>query len=518
MPRLLTILTLCLLTSPALSGWIPTPVGRWDLPPDAGAAVALHVQDGLALVAVDDSEPPSSAGRVWPVDLSDPAAPVPGDALYVVGAPTSIARAGDLAVVASYQEGTNRGVLLVIDLAAPGGPEPLSEITVYGAPEDVVWRNGYLIAGVRGTGAGIDDHLLMTDARDPANPVYVTTQSLPYATTSMALDGTTLYAAGDDDGVPQLEWFDASDPTWPDLEESYGLSFLFLDLEPRGERIHTLVAGGTYLLCDLSHEFLWLRGTHALGSTGLALDVLDDIVYVAGGNLTVIDARAPDDPVEVGGYAAGTAVDVALADEYVVMLDAGGLWTMTLYDPPTPVAVDAFAARDVGGAVELRWWAEELGADRFRVRGEAAGRSWDVVGITPDGEGRFSARDTQAPVGGVAYTLSADDGERWIEVGRTTVLLSPPPATVLDEPYPNPFNPLVNVPYTLSRPGHVVLSVHDPRGRRMAVLVDGEMPIGRHRAKWDGVDEQGRILPSGTYHMRLDVDGEITTRPVTLLR
>ncbi len=84
--------------------------------------------------------------------------------------------------------------------------------------------------------------------------------------------------------------------------------------------------------------------------------------------------------------------------------------------------------------------------------------------------------------------------------------------------YPNPFNPVVTIPFVLSRSHRVELAVYDISGRRVAVLVDGTMPSGRHEASWRGVDVHGRQLPSGVYLTRLKAGVTVSTGKVTLVR
>lgn len=88
----------------------------------------------------------------------------------------------------------------------------------------------------------------------------------------------------------------------------------------------------------------------------------------------------------------------------------------------------------------------------------------------------------------------------------------------LEAVYPNPFNPRVEAAYELPRRAAVRLTVHDARGRQIAVLVDEALPAGRHLAVWDGRDGDGAGAPSGVYFLRLEVEGEVGTRKAVLAR
>jgi subtilisin-like proprotein convertase family protein len=94
----------------------------------------------------------------------------------------------------------------------------------------------------------------------------------------------------------------------------------------------------------------------------------------------------------------------------------------------------------------------------------------------------------------------------------------PPLATRLVGNVPNPFNPQTEVAFDLAREAAVKLEVFDVRGRMVRRLVDGRLAAGRHAAVWDGRDDDGREVASGTYLARLAADDEMTRLKMTLVR
>jgi len=83
---------------------------------------------------------------------------------------------------------------------------------------------------------------------------------------------------------------------------------------------------------------------------------------------------------------------------------------------------------------------------------------------------------------------------------------------------PNPFNPSTTMTYTLFRPGIVKLAIFDVAGRLVRELVNGPQGEGQRSVSWDGLDEQGRMAPSGAYFARLITSDRIETRCLTLLK
>jgi len=77
---------------------------------------------------------------------------------------------------------------------------------------------------------------------------------------------------------------------------------------------------------------------------------------------------------------------------------------------------------------------------------------------------------------------------------------------------PNPFNPGTTLSFAAPRAGHARLTVHDLRGRQVAVLVDGPVPEGRVSRTW-----RPEGLASGAYVARLTLDGEVAARCLTLV-
>lgn len=69
--------------------------------------------------------------------------------------------------------------------------------------------------------------------------------------------------------------------------------------------------------------------------------------------------------------------------------------------------------------------------------------------------------------------------------------------------HPNPFNPRTTVRLVAPESGSGVLEVFDLRGRRIATPWSGQVTGGvPFDVSWDGLDDTGRAVPSGTYAFR----------------
>jgi serine protease len=93
-----------------------------------------------------------------------------------------------------------------------------------------------------------------------------------------------------------------------------------------------------------------------------------------------------------------------------------------------------------------------------------------------------------------------------------------PRAIRLAQNAPNPFNPTTTIDFDLPRATHVSLAVYAVDGRLVRSLVDEVRPAGRHQAAWDGRDNAGNAMASGTYLYRFEADGRSLARKMQLLK
>lgn len=188
----------------------------------------------------------------------------------------------------------------------------------------------------------------------------------------------------------------------------------------------------------------------------------------------------------------------------------------------TPVALDAFALRPLAGEVEIRWETPAGAAPAaFRLEARLGDQTWEPA-FAEESPGRWIARDHHpalAAGGRATYLLHGRaGGEDWTLLRSESLLLEAvpvaPPRMAL---HPNPANPRVVIALSPPAAGPARLSVHDVRGRLLAVLHDGPLEAGPREIVWDGTDGRGRPLPSGVYVVRLATpQGAVSGRAVIL--
>jgi len=104
-------------------------------------------------------------------------------------------------------------------------------------------------------------------------------------------------------------------------------------------------------------------------------------------------------------------------------------------------------------------------------------------------------------------------------VGDEEILVSGAPAVFrLEQNFPNPFNPLTTIRFGLPTAQTVDLAVFAIDGSGVTTLVQEFLAAGPHEVTWDGRDEHGRQVPSGTYFYRLLGDDFSQTKRMVLLK
>ncbi len=89
---------------------------------------------------------------------------------------------------------------------------------------------------------------------------------------------------------------------------------------------------------------------------------------------------------------------------------------------------------------------------------------------------------------------------------------------VLNQNFPNPFNPGTTLEFGLPQDGRVQISIFDVRGRLVRTLVDETRSKGLHQVEWLGEDNTGRNVPSGIYVARMQFNTMVRMRSMTLVR
>ena len=182
-----------------------------------------------------------------------------------------------------------------------------------------------------------------------------------------------------------------------------------------------------------------------------------------------------------------------------------------------------------GGELEVRWTVTdgdgESGVHSTNLFLSVDGGAFQSVGATTPGSGASSMVVPILPMHEYAfYALSKDNvgnGETVRPALATVSVVSgvaseseeQPLEFTLGQAWPNPFNAMTSISYTLPVTGPAQLVIFDAVGRRVTTLVDGDQLPGHYTARWDA----GSVA-SGVYFYRLTQGTHRESRPVVLLK
>ena len=95
--------------------------------------------------------------------------------------------------------------------------------------------------------------------------------------------------------------------------------------------------------------------------------------------------------------------------------------------------------------------------------------------------------------------------------------------TALLQNYPNPFNPETWIPYQLADDALVTLKIYDQSGQIVRTLEIGRQKSGVYRdrasaAHWDGRNQNGEPVTSGTYYYQLGAGDYTAIRQMAIVK
>jgi hypothetical protein len=79
--------------------------------------------------------------------------------------------------------------------------------------------------------------------------------------------------------------------------------------------------------------------------------------------------------------------------------------------------------------------------------------------------------------------------------------------------YPNPFNPLTTINYSIGKEGRTKLTVYNLIGSEVAVIVDENKPTGNYSVQFNA-----GTLPSGVYFYKLESGSYSATKKLVLMK
>jgi len=184
---------------------------------------------------------------------------------------------------------------------------------------------------------------------------------------------------------------------------------------------------------------------------------------------------------------------IALADDGSLIVVDGGLLAVVQVDPVT--------------------------GDRTTLSDATNGSGIDFISpfeIAIDAEGTLVVTDFGL---GSIVCIDPVSGNRVICSGITAVedILSPPNYSIVQS-IPNPFKATTTINYEARVSGLVEVGIYNMLGHQVRGLVNERIPAGDHIVEWDGRNDDGQRLPSGTYFVQMKGQKFVGVRKLMLLK
>ncbi len=109
-------------------------------------------------------------------------------------------------------------------------------------------------------------------------------------------------------------------------------------------------------------------------------------------------------------------------------------------------------------------------------------------------------------------TLVLDLSQTGIEEGGIPLVFA------LRQNYPNPFRSGTTIAFGLPQPSDVRIDVYNVAGRKVATVLNDEMPVGWHAATWNGRDSTGNEVSAGMYFSRIEAGSKTASKKMILVR
>ncbi len=109
-------------------------------------------------------------------------------------------------------------------------------------------------------------------------------------------------------------------------------------------------------------------------------------------------------------------------------------------------------------------------------------------------------------------------GEASLKTSVKKEPVSKPESFELKQNYPNPFNPSTIISYELLENSFVTLKIFNTFGEVVATLVHEKQTKGNHIVRWNGTNNTGRKVASGSYYYQLSIPGGSSAKKAIYLK
>lgn len=388
--------------------------------------------------------------------------------------------------------GDGIGGMSILDLSNPVSPVRTAYYTGSGYIHDIYVWNDTIIASC---GSLQQYHLI--DVTNKSNPQLISASiTLPgiYAHSGWMTENKRYFFATEEFNVRDMTVWDLQDRSSWDLEiPTWGLN--------NNSVIHNL-----YIIGNYAHISYYTSGY-------LVLDITNPLSPQIVGQYDTYPQN------NGGSYNGAWGVYPFLPSGNTIISDINtGLYVLR-FNGSIPVELTSFSATTDNQNVRLNWsTSSEKNNQGFEVQRKVNDEYYTIGFVEGNGTSteinNYTFIDRDVKSANYYYRLKQIDYDGSSNYSdEIFVEITSPADFVLEQNFPNPFNPATTISFNLPTTDFVNVSVYNLVGEKVSELVNGELQQGEHKLTFNASE-----LPSGIYIVKLSAGNFNQSIKMTLLK
>jgi len=488
---------------------IPGEVGMYDV---YGGTPDVYISGNYAYLSQ------YSDGMII-LDISDPSDPVFVSNFTNADYVSEIYVQGSYAYVADYYGG-----LRIVDVSNPLSPFEVGNLnTIQASRIKTVGNFAYVINGT----VNNPDSLVIVNISNPAVPLKVGTIEVANITWDIDVSGSYVYVASYTDG---LKIYDVSNPSNPTFAGSY-TTYEVQDVQVIGNTAYVAspVFNGGIIILDVTNPANpTLISHYNPGPLCFDVAVSGNYAYLSApisqADIILLDITNPNNPIELDDHVIPTgASGMQAVGPYLYVADGeAGLQIVRNTLIPIPVELISFTASILNNIVRLNWiTSTETNNDGFEIQRKQDNSDWQKIGFVT-GHGTATETNTYEYVDDISrlssnsfsYRLKQLDFDGSYEYSDEVLVTNvTPDKFVLEQNFPNPFNPNTVIKYSITQTGMVTLTVYNILGKKVTTLVNETKEAGRYEVNFNASN-----LASGLYFYNIKSGNFSAVKKMVLMK
>lgn len=190
------------------------------------------------------------------------------------------------------------------------------------------------------------------------------------------------------------------------------------------------------------------------------------------------------------------------------------------YHSIVPVELVSFGVSISESSINLSWeTATELNNKGFEVQRKSENGTWEKIGFV-EGYGtttemhNYIFKDVYSGQGITYYRLKQVDLDGKISYSKILSLnLGAPSNFVLNQNFPNPFNPSTNISFFIPNQANVKITIYNQIGEKVTELLNKNLAAGSYNYSWDASGQA-----SGVYFYEIQTGDFRAIKKMTLIK